>query len=210
MSIRLLIADDHEVVRTGLLRLLSTTAIDVISVATSGEEALAQIIEMKPDVALVDIRMNSGDGFWALEEIRRVSRATPVIMLSMCDNPTYVARAKALGAQDYILKSSPKSLLVDAIERAARGDSPSPESLLGRIHVTMARQDGSRDTPSPLTKREAQVLRHLGLGLSNREIAKSLSISPETVKEHVQKTVRKLQLKDRTQAAVWAVRNGFV
>lgn len=131
-------------------------------------------------------------------------------MLSTYDNPTYVARSVALGATDFVLKGSTRQELVDVITRAASGDEPLDTSVLRRVKRVMRRRHEREDDGIPLTNRELQVLRHVALGLSNREIGQSLGISIETVKEHVQNILRKLDVNDRTQAAVWAVRRGVV
>jgi len=134
-----------------------------------------------------------------------------VVMMSTYDNPTYVARAIALGAKDYILKDSSRIDVLEAIQRAASSEKPSENSILRRIQMTMEkRKDRSDSKDVPLTNRELQVLRHIALGLSNREIGTSLNISVETVKEHVQNILRKLDAADRTAAAVWAVKSGLI
>lgn len=209
MSIRLLVADDHEVVRTGLQTLLANTDIKIIDEASNGEQAVQKTVKHKPDVVLMDIRMPDTDGLSALETLRTKAPDIPVIMLSTYDNPTYVARSVALGAADYVLKGSSRDELVTAITRAAAGDTPSDSSVLYRVKSTMAKRR-EREDGVPLTNRELQVLRHVALGLSNREIGQSLNISIETVKEHVQNILRKIDATDRTQAAVWAVRRGLV
>ncbi len=129
-------------------------------------------------------------------------------MLSTYDNPTYIARSLALGASDYVLKGSPRNKIIAAIERAVRGDMPADDSVIMPVRAAMERRQKS-ESGIPLTKRELQVLRHLGLGLSNKEIGQSLEISVETVKEHVQNILRKLDATDRTQVAVWAVKQGL-
>ena len=131
-------------------------------------------------------------------------------MLSTYDNPTYIARSLALGASDYVLKGSPREQIVGALENAVRGEAPNQDSAASSIKASMEKREPPEDKSIPLTKREMQVLRHLALGLSNREIGQSLGISVETVKEHVQNVLRKLKVSDRTQAAVWAVKQGLV
>ena len=211
MSIRVLVADDHEVVRTGLVDLLKDSDIEVIAEAESGRDAIDKTIAEKPDIVLLDIRMKDGDGLEALEKICHEAPETRVIMLSTYDNPTYVARSVALGASDYVLKGSSRSNLVNSISRVASGENPSEDSILSRVKAAMARRKERGDNNQvPLTNRELQVLRHVALGLSNREIGRSLTISIETVKEHVQNILRKIDASDRTQAAVWAVRQGLV
>lgn len=210
MSISIIVADDHEVVRTGLASLLKDSEIEIVSEASDGDQAVDQTLKHSPDVVLMDIRMAETDGLSALERIRKESPQTPVVMLSTYDNPTYVARSVALGASDYVLKGSPREELLTAIRRAASGESPSSDSILKRVKEAMERRQEPVDEDIPLTNREMQVLRHVALGLSNREIGQSLGISVETVKEHVQNILRKVQVTDRTQAAVWAVRKGLV
>jgi DNA-binding NarL/FixJ family response regulator len=121
-----------------------------------------------------------------------------------------VARAVALGASDYVLKGASRLELIDTVTKAAEGKSPSRSGELERVAGAMAKTNVPIDDAIPLTNRETQVLRHVALGLSNKEIGRSLSISIETVKEHVQNVLRKITVTDRTQAAVWAVRRGLV
>jgi DNA-binding NarL/FixJ family response regulator len=210
MSIKLLVCDDHEVIRTGLASLFAGSEIEIIGEAASGEEALKQAQKLKPDIVLLDIRMPDGDGLSALEKIKAKVPDTKVVMLSTYDNPTYVARAVALGACDYVLKGSSRDDIIATIVAAARGESPSRTGELKRVATAMKVRQVIDDDDVPLTQRETQVLRHVALGLSNKEIGRSLEISVETVKEHVQNILRKITVSDRTQAAVWAVRKGLV
>ena len=208
--IKLLVADDHEVVRTGLASLLADSDIDIVAEASDGDEALQKAREHQPDVVLLDIRMPEHDGLTALDKIHREFPTTKVVMLSTYDNPTYIARAVALGASDYVLKGSGREQLISAIEDAASGQGPSASSAVNKVAVAMNTRKRPSDIDMPLTNRESQVLRHVALGLSNKEIGQSLGISVETVKEHVQNILRKISVNDRTQAAVWAVRKGLV
>jgi DNA-binding NarL/FixJ family response regulator len=210
MSIRVVVADDHEVVRMGLASLLQDTGIEIVDQAANGEEAIEKVLFHRPDVVLLDVRMPHHDGITTLEEIRAKLPQVRVVMFSTYDNPTYVARSAALGAADYVLKSTPRDEFIAAIRRAAGGEEPSENSLLRRLKRSMSRRKDAAEDSVPLTNRELQVLRHVALGLSNREIGRSLEISIETVKEHVQNILRKLDVKDRTQAAVWAVRRGLM
>ena len=209
MAIRLVVADDHEVVRSGLSSLLRGTSIEIVAEAQDGQEAIQATMTHEPDVLLLDIRMPTVDGLVALELVREKRPQQRVVMISTYDNPTYVARSVALGADDFVLKGSSRDDLLQAIERAATGRGPVDGSLMARVKGTMAKRR-ERDDDTPLTNREIQVLRHLALGLSNREIGRSLGISVETVKEHVQNVLRKIDVGDRTQAAVWAVRKKLV
>ena len=210
MSVRLLVVDDHEVIRTGLKSLLAGSDIEVVAEAATGKEAIEQAERSRPDVILLDIRMPDGDGLAALEKLRGVVPDSRVVMLSTYDNPTYVARAVALGASDYVLKGASREDLIATIMAAAVGESPSRAGELRRVASAMKVRQVIDDDEVPLTQRETQVLRHVALGLSNKEIGRSLEISVETVKEHVQNILRKIAVSDRTQAAVWAVRKGLV
>ena len=210
MSIGVLIVDDHEVVRCGLRNLLSEANINVVDEATSGEEAIQKAMNLNPDLVLLDVRMARGDGLNALGRIKLERPEMPVLMFSTYDNPTYVARAVALGASGYILKGAPKDELISAITRSARGDSIWTREELRRVTGALATPRLNADVEVPLTQRESEVLRQLTLGLTNKEIAQVLNISYETVKEHVQHILRKVGVSDRTQAAVWAVRKGLV
>ena len=210
MSIRTLICDDHQVIRTGLAALFANTDIEIIGEAENGKEALKQAQKLKPEVILLDIRMPDGDGLATLEKIHAKMPDVKVVMLSTYDNPTYIARAVALGASDYVLKGSSRDDIIATITAAAAGESPSRSGELKKIAGTMKVRQVVDDEDVPLTQRETQVLRHVALGLSNREIGRSLEISVETVKEHVQNILRKIAVSDRTQAAVWAVRKGLV
>lgn len=209
MGIRLVVADDHEVVRSGLASLFRGTGMEIVAEASNGEEAVAATMEHKPDVLLLDVRMSEADGLGALLTVRTQLPEQHVVMISTYDNPTYVARSVALGADDFILKGSSRESMLQAIESAAAGKGPAEGSLMAQIKGAMAKRR-ERDDDTPLTNREIQVLRHVALGLSNREIGRSLGISIETVKEHVQNVLRKIDVGDRTQAAVWAVRRKLV
>jgi DNA-binding NarL/FixJ family response regulator len=209
-KIRLMIVDDHEVVRTGLQSLVEGTEIEVVATAANGSDAVKLAKQSKPDVVLLDIRMADGDGLTTLEELRQKLPDLRVVMLSTYENPTYVARANAMGASDYILKGSTRAQLLGAIKAVAAGDAPSQFGEMKRVAGAMATREKEKDPEVALTQRETQVLRHLALGLSNKEIGSSLQISIETVKEHVQHLLRKINATDRTQAAVWAVRRGLV
>ena len=210
MPVRLLICDDHEVIRTGLACLLAGTDIQIVAEAANGKDAIKAALKDKPDVILLDIRMPDGDGLSTLEKLRAKIPESRVVMLSTYDNPTYIARAVALGACDYVLKGSPRDDIIATIVAAAAGESPSRSGEMKRIAAAMKVRQVIDDDDVPLTQRETQVLRHVALGLSNKEIGRSLEISVETVKEHVQNILRKIAVSDRTQAAVWAVRKGLV
>ena len=209
-KIKLLIADDHEVVRSGLKSLLAGTEIKVVAEVGSGAEAVKYALESDPDVVMLDIRMPDGDGLTALGRIKLDKPEIPILILSTFDNPTYVARAVALGANGYLLKGCTREELLAAIRTAAAGESAWTRDELRRVTGALATPRLTADVEVPLTQRESEVLRQLAYGLTNKEIAQTLHISYETVKEHVQHILRKIGVSDRTQAAVWAVRKELV
>jgi DNA-binding NarL/FixJ family response regulator len=209
-KIKLLIADDHEVVRCGLKTLLADTEIDVAAEVSTGEAAVRYALENDVDVVLLDIRMPEGDGLTALGRIKLDKPDLAVLMLSTFDNPTYIARSVALGASGYLLKGCTRDDLLKAIRSAAAGESAWTRDELRRVTGALATPRLAADVEVPLTQRESEVLRQLAYGLTNKEIAQALHISYETVKEHVQHILRKIGVSDRTQAAVWAVRKQLV
>lgn len=210
MAISLLVADDHHVVRLGLKNILQGTEIEVTAEATTGEEVFARISESAPDAVLLDVRMPGGDGLHVLGRLKLDHPNLPVVLFSTYDNPTYVARAVALGASGYVLKSDTRERLLEAIQKACKGESAWTREELRRVTGALATPRVVSDVEVPLTQRESEVLRQLANGLTNKEIALALGISYETVKEHVQHILRKIGVTDRTQAAVWAVRKGLV
>ncbi len=210
MTINVMVADDHPVVRAGIIAMLEGSDIRVIAEAGSGNQAIEQAVKCHPDVVILDVRMPDTDGLEAMERIVERSPRTKIVVLTGYDNSTYIARAVALGAAGFLMKGCSKEDLVSAVQRAHTGLPPETDSIMGRVKNTMARRRPTYDEEIPLTNREVQVLRHVALGLSNREIGRSLDISIETVKEHVQNILRKLEAGDRTEAAVWAVKKGLV
>lgn len=210
MSIKLLICDDHEVVRSGLRSMLQGTEFEVAGEAATGEEVVRKATKADFDLVLLDIRMAEGDGLNALGRIKLERPNLPIVIFSTYDNPTYVARAVALGAQGYVLKGSGRDRLLEVLRASAKGEAVWTREELRRVTGALATPRLAADVEVPLTQRESEVLHQLALGLTNKEIAQALRISYETVKEHVQHILRKIGVSDRTQAAVWAVRKGLV
>jgi DNA-binding NarL/FixJ family response regulator len=208
-KIRLLVADDHEVARCGIKGLLADTEIKIAAEVASGPAAVKYALEYELDVVLLDVRMPDGDGLTALGRIKLDKPDLPVLMLSAFDNPTYEARAVALGASGYLLKSCSRDELLNAIRTAAGGKDIWTRDGLRRVTGALATPRLIADTEVPLTRREGEVLRQIALGLTNKQIAEALHISYETVKEHVQHMLGKIGVSDRTQAAVWAVHKGL-
>jgi DNA-binding NarL/FixJ family response regulator len=210
MTIRVLVADDHEVVRCGLKSLFSGTEIEVVAEAANGNQVLRLVTEQEFHLVLLDVRMPDSDGLNVLGRLKLDKPELAVLILSTYDNPTYVARAVALGAAGYILKGTERDKIIDAVRRAASGESVWTRDELRRVTGALATPRLNANVEVPLTQRESEVLKQLALGLTNKEIAQALHISYETVKEHVQHILRKIGVSDRTQAAVWAVRKDLV
>ena len=209
MPIRLLIADEFPVVRAGLRSILAGSDIQIIAESNNADEALQLTVEHKPDVAMLESLIGGADGLACLGRIRAEVSEVAVLMFSAHDNPTYIARAVALGAAGYLLKSATSEEVEQSIRTVAAGENTWSRDMLRRVTGALSTPRVSGDLEVPLTQRENEVLKQLSLGLSNKEIALALSISYETVKEHVQHILRKLGVADRTQAAVWAVRRGL-
>ncbi|MCO8125244.1 response regulator transcription factor [Stieleria sp. TO1_6] len=212
MSLKTLVVDDHEAARLGLTELLDGNVVSVTETVADGESALRQLAEQPFDVVLVDVQMKKMDGLALLASIRESHPDLPVVFISAYDYPIYMARAVANGAQDYVLKSDPAATIEQTLSYACSNGAALPNGLLDRLRRKMTETIRAADLPPelPVTPREAQVLRHVAFGLSNREIAASLGISVETVKEHVQNILRKTGASDRTDVAVRAVRLGLV
>ena len=210
MIVKVLIVDDHEVVRRGLVSLLKESPVRVCGEASGADEAVRLARKLKPDVILLDVLLDGGDSLDSLKRLRAAAGDARIVMLSAFDNPTYVARAVSGGAHDYLLKTATRSEIIAAITGAAQGATPTRSGQLRRMASTMSRREAASSGGVQLTPRETQVIRLVAMGLSNQEIADSLEISVETVKEHVQNILRKIAVGDRTQAAVWAVRRGLV
>lgn len=211
MSLRVLIADDHEVVRAGLKSMFAAERdFEIVAEADDGDEAVRLALRHRPQVVLMDIRMPGSDGLAALGRLRTEMPEIAVIMFTGHDNPTYAARAIALGAAGYLVKTASGADVISAIRQAAAGQSLWSRDGLRRMTGALSTPRAGDELEAPLTRRESEVLRQLALGLSNKEIGQAMEISYETVKEHVQHILRKLGVADRTQAAVWAVRKGLV
>jgi DNA-binding NarL/FixJ family response regulator len=204
-----LVVDDHAIVRQGLASVFKDSGVRIVGEAEDADEAVRLARKLQPDVVLLDVRLNSVDGLDAIRTIHAAAPNTRVVVLSAFDSNTYIARAISAGAHDYQMKTASRQELIDAVTHAAQGTPPSRSGEFRRMATSMLNKTVPEDIEVPLTPRETQVLRLVALGLSNQEIADPLSISIETVKEHVQNLLRKLSVGDRTQAAVWAIRHGL-
>jgi DNA-binding NarL/FixJ family response regulator len=209
-KIRLLIADDQEMVRQGVKALLAGTDIKVVAEVATGQAAVKHALESEVDVVLLDVRMPDGDGLTALGRIKLDKPDMPVILFSAFDNPASVARAIALGASGFLLKSCSREELASAIHISATGENVWSREKLRSVSGALRTPRLANNLEVSLSEREGEVLRQMTNGLTNKQIAQAMSISYETVKEHVQHVLRKIGLTDRTQAAVWAVRNNLI
>jgi DNA-binding NarL/FixJ family response regulator len=212
MTAKVLVVDDHEAARLGIAEVLTDHGFEVVDQVENGRQAVTSVQSQRVDVVVLDVRMPSGDGLAALETLRSTHQDLPIVVMSGFDNPTYIARAAALGAVDYVLKNGQSNKICESLRCAIDGESPPKGSLLTDIRAQLSPNAVYRRLPDeyPLSRRESQVLAHVAFGLSNKEISRSLEISVETVKEHVQNVLRKIKATDRTDAAVRAVRMGIV
>ena len=210
MSRQVFVVDDHPVVGEGVRIMLDGTTLNVMEGAVDAKSAFEFLAENRPDVVLLDVRLNGEDGLKTLAKIQELYPDLPVVLYSAYDNPTYLARGVALGASGFVLKSAPRERLIEALQTVAEGNPAWTRDELRCVTGPMSIDRGNPELEVPLTHRESEVMRQMAHGLTNKEIAKVLCISYETVKEHVQHILRKLGVKDRTQAAVWAVKRKFV
>jgi NarL family two-component system response regulator LiaR len=206
--IRVLIADDHKVVRQGLAFLLaSEPGIEVAGDAADGIAALEAIRRARPDVVLLDLFMPRMDGLAVLDAMREQKLTAAVLVLTSSADDEHLVRAVRAGALSYLPKTAGVDQVIDSVRAAARGESVLQPAATARL-LRELRQD-----PGPLgqlTPRETDVLKALAQGRSNREIARTLSVTEETVKSHVSSILAKLGLADRTQAAIYALQHHLV
>jgi DNA-binding NarL/FixJ family response regulator len=215
--IRVLIADDHALFRHGLERALgSEPDIDVVGEAVDGLAAAEQALTLAPDVVLMDVRMPRLTGVEAAERIRAVRPNVRVLMLTGSEDEQDLFAAVRAGAAGYLLKQISVDQLADAVRAAYRGEgfvAPSMLPKLLREFTSLSRLQPEGDAPFAerrLTEREVEVLRLVAKGMSNKEIASELVIAQNTVKNHVRNILEKLELRSRTEAAMYALREGLV
>ena len=208
--IRILITDDHVVVRRGTQALLATEPeIEVVGEAKNGEEAVAKALQLQPDVILMDLEMPVMDG---IEAIRRITASRPdarILVLTSFATDDKVFPAIKAGALGYLLKDSSPDDLVRAIRQVYRGESSLHPTIARKLLQEMSRPMQKPPTADPLTEREVEVLRLVAQGRSNQEIADELVISEATVRTHVSNILSKLHLASRTQAALYALKEGL-
>ncbi|MGF1486873.1 MAG: response regulator [Prochloraceae cyanobacterium] len=204
--ITLLIVDDQSLIRRGLKALLKLEdCLEIVGEADNGKSAIERVAQLKPNVVLMDVRMPIMDGVAATKEIARNFPATKILVLTTFDDDDYVIRAIKYGASGYLLKDTPSEELVKAIQAVDKGYTQLGPGLVEKVINNSA---VSKPKPPPgwseLTPRELEILRSIAAGSSNAEIAKELYISQKTVKNHVTNILRRLEVRDRTQAAILA------
>lgn len=213
---RLVIADDHDFVRSGIKVMLSGEVdLRIVGEATDGQEALEICSRERPDLVLMDVRMPRMDGLTATRSIKRSFPEISVLILTMHENEDYLLEAVKAGAAGYVLKDAPHNELVTAIRKVLEGETTLNRRLATGLLKRLANDsrgtaapragDGRVSPAQPLTARELEVLEHVALGQTNREIAEEFVISVGTVKNHVEHLIAKLEASDRTQAVVRAL-----
>lgn len=205
---RILIVDDHALAREGLKAVLAGEGFEIVGEAATGEEAVALVKETVPDIVLMDVRLGPGmDGLQATREIVALGLPTRVLMLTLHDMPAYVREALAAGAAGYVLKDTAIEDLRRAVTQVLDGQTAVPLDLMNAALRAPERATRTVDTKAVLTEREHEVLMLVSQGMTNKQIARTLTISPATVKAHVERIIAKLGVSDRTQAAVVATQD---
>lgn len=211
MVIKIMIADDHSMIREGLKNLLELDGdIQVIAEAVDGEDCLNKLQVVKPDVLLLDINMPKKNGLEVLKSLKSKKSKLKVLVLTVHNEIEYLMKAVDIGVNGYVLKDSESAELKKAIFTVAEGESYIQPSLIPALNAKMIETNKDAEKIKSLTKRELDVLKLLAVGMYNKEVGKRLEISERTVKNHVSNIFKKLGVTDRTQAAVFAIRNNLV
>lgn len=210
-SIKVMIADDHILMREGIKQLLEFDGkIEVIAEAGNGIECLEILEKVHPDVLLLDINMPIKNGIEVLKNIREKKFNVKVLMLTVHNEVEYLIRAMEMGVDGYIMKDSESAELKRAIYMIINNKQYIQPSLIPALNSRLANRDNEKNKIESLTKREKEVLIQVVDGMSNKEIALNLDISERTVKNHVSNIFKKIDVSDRTQAAVFAIKNNFI
>ena len=212
-DLRVLLVDDHDLFRTGLRNLLEEQGLLIVGEASNGKEAIRQVRELAPDIVVMDLNMPGITGVEATREITSFAPLTRVLVLTISDQNEDVMDAIVAGACGYLVKDSSIQELIRGITAAAVGESlispPIAAKVLERVRAVTLDQ-GAQTIRAELSERELEVLRLIANGKDNSQIAAALHISPKTVKNHISNILMKLQIENRIQAAVYAVRSGIV
>lgn len=207
--VRVVVVDDHEVVRKGIIAYLATDpSIEVVGQASSGNASLPIIEEEKPDVVLMDLMMDDGNGIEATQKIMSFHPACRIIILTSFYDDEQIFPAIEAGAFSYILKTSSATEIVEVILKAAKGENVIEPKVAGKMMSNFRKAE--KKPHEDLTERELEVLLCIGNGMTNQEISEKLYIGIKTVKTHVSNILSKLEVKDRTQAAVYVHRNHLI
>ena len=207
MEIRLLLIDNEEIFRVGIRSVLTDTEFHVVGMASTVSEAMDIAASEHPDIAILEIQNQQIDGLEFLRQFRIAFPDVKVVILTHSDNVGYMERAAVLGVRDYLFKTMAVTQLYNALKNVYYNTNVSEnQAWMAVLSGQSRRPDGMF---KPLTPREEEVLQQLVAGKSNKEIARVLHVSADTVKEHLQHIFRKIAVSDRTQAAVWAVRKGL-
>ena len=211
---RVLLVDDHDLFRTGLRSLLEEQGVDVVGEAPDGSKALQLTMELTPDVVVMDLNMPGMNGVEATRQVTTMSPLTRVVVLTISDHDADVLDAILAGACGYLMKDASIQELMAGIRAASLGESLISSHIAGkvlqRVRATSAQPQIAQQIQSELSDREIQVLKLIANGKDNAMIAGELHISPKTVKNHISNILMKLQIENRIQAAVYAVRSGLV
>ena len=213
MTIKVMVADDQDLVRAGFTMMLNSQPdISVVAEAGTGRQAVDAARRLRPDVALMDIRMPEMDGLEATRVIKRENEQVRVLILTTFDPDEYVYEALRAGASGFVLKDMPPTALIDGVRAVARGEALLSPTITKRLIERFARQSPREESKGleRLTERELDVLRHVARGQSNAEIADALFISATTVKSHISSVLSKLHLRDRVHAVVFAYEHGLI
>ncbi|TCZ75486.1 response regulator transcription factor [Paenibacillus albiflavus] len=212
MPISVLVVDDHLLFRRGVIGILKTVEdIEVVGEASNGEEAIRVVKQLQPDVLIMDLCMPVMSGIEVIRHFQDLAVATRVLILTVNEEERSLYEAVKYGAQGYVIKSIDPDDLVNAIRRVAAGEAVIPSNLAIKMMLEITNLESSAASLiESLTSREIEVLRELGMGLSNRDIARRLYISENTVRNHVRNILDKLHMSNRVQAAAYAVREGIV
>ena len=209
--VKIMITDDHSMIREGLKQLLELDGdILVIEEACNGEDCMAKLQSVIPDVLLLDINMPGMNGLDVLKEIKKREIPVRVLVLTVHNEVEYLLRAVEIGISGYILKDSESAELKRAIFAIAKGETYIQPSLIPMLHSKLIQKDAEKEKISLLTDRELELLKLLALGMLNKEIAERLSITERTVKNHVSNIFKKIDVSDRTQAAVFEIGRAHV
>ena len=211
MAVKIMIADDHSMIREGLKNLLELDGdIQVIAEAVDGEDCLEKLQLVKPDVLLLDINMPKKNGLEVLKSLKSRRSKLKVLVLTVHNETEYLMKAVDIGVNGYVLKDSESAELKKAIFTVADGETYIQPSLIPALNAKMIETNKDAEKIKSLTKRELDVLKLLAVGMFNKKVGKRLEISERTVKNHVSNIFKKLGVTDRTQAAVFAIRNNLV